>query len=190
VRKYLFTSTESDCDPGAKPKKIVEKSNKADTGRGDGWLWQLGKLTKMSNAEMEAWANEGGLLLIAVTFFFMRYPGDRVQWFRAEAEMQRWQEQCEQKLVELLRIRRSFGKMESVWVLLADMQPSEAHGSKAYARQKAAMYARRKSEAETKIKAVGYGQLLDETADVVALVEAERKTEAAVMNAALNGVAQ
>ena len=144
----------------------------------------------MSNAEMEAWANEGGLLLIAVTFFFMRYPGDRVQWFRAEAEMQRWQEQCEQKLVELLRIRRSFGKMESVWVLLADMQPSEAHGSKAYARQKAAMYARRKSEAETKIKAVGYGQLLDETADVVALVEAERKTEAAVMNAALNGVAQ
>ncbi|KAJ7922159.1 hypothetical protein B0H13DRAFT_1525370, partial [Mycena leptocephala] len=152
VRKYLFTSTESDCDPGAKPKKIVEKSNKADTGRGDGWLWQLGKLTKMSNAEMEARANEG----------------DRVQWFRAEAEMQRWQEQCEQKLVELLRIRRSFGKMESVWVLLADMQPSEAHGSKAYARQKAAMYARRKSEAETKIKAVGYGQLLDETADVVA----------------------
>ncbi|KAJ7852712.1 hypothetical protein B0H13DRAFT_1904487 [Mycena leptocephala] len=159
---------------GAKPKKIVEKSNKADMGRGDGWLWQLGKLTKMSNTEMEAWANEG----------------DRVQWFRAEAEMQRWQEQWEQKLVELLRIRRSFGKMESVWVLLADMQPPEAHGSKAYARQKVAMYARRKSEAETKIKAVGYGQLLDETADVVALIEAERKTEAAVMNAALNGVAQ
>jgi hypothetical protein len=77
VRKYLFTSTESDCDPGAKPKKIVEKSNKADMGRGDGWLWQLGKLTKMSNAEMEAWANEGGLLLIAVTFFheISRGPG-------------------------------------------------------------------------------------------------------------------
>ncbi|KAJ7845179.1 hypothetical protein B0H13DRAFT_1908520 [Mycena leptocephala] len=163
-------------------KKIVEKSNKADMGRGDGWLWQLGKLTKMSNTEMEAWANEGGLLLIAVTFFH-EISRDRVQWFRAEAEMQRWQEQWEQKLVELLRIRRSFGKMESVWVLLADMQPPEAHGSKAYARQKVAI-------GRDKIKAVGYGQLLDETADVVALIEAERKTEAAVMNAALNGVAQ
>ncbi|KAK6984450.1 hypothetical protein R3P38DRAFT_3292334 [Favolaschia claudopus] len=38
----------------------------------DGWLWQLGKLTKMSEAEMDEWANEG----------------DRVQWFRAEAEWQ------------------------------------------------------------------------------------------------------
>ncbi|KAJ7743252.1 hypothetical protein DFH07DRAFT_777464 [Mycena maculata] len=124
----------------------------------------------MSNTEMEAWSNEG----------------DRVQWFRAEAEMQRWQEQWEQKLVELLRTRRSFSKMESVWAQLADMQPSEAHGAKAYARQKAAMYARRKSEAEMQVKKVGYGQLLDETANVVALVEAERKTEVAVIDAALN----
>ncbi|KAJ7509367.1 hypothetical protein B0H11DRAFT_2184477 [Mycena galericulata] len=162
---------ESDCDLGAKPKKIAEKSNKDEMERPEGWLWQLGKLTKMSSTEMEAWSNEG----------------DRVQWFRAEAEMQRWQEQWEQKLVELLRTRRSFGKMESVWAQLADMQPSEAHGAKAYARQKAAMYARRKSEAEMQVKKVGYGQLLDETANVVALVEAERKTEAAVIDAALNG---
>ncbi|KAJ7460424.1 hypothetical protein B0H11DRAFT_1924017 [Mycena galericulata] len=159
---------------GAKPKKIAEKSNKDEMERPEGWLWQLGKLTKISNTEMEAWSNEG----------------DRVQWFRAEAEMQRWQEQWEQKLVELLRTRRSFGKMESVWAQLADMQPSEAHGAKAYARQKAAMYARRKSEAEIQVKKVGYGQLLDETANVVALVEAERKTEAAVIDAALNGIAQ
>jgi hypothetical protein len=32
--------------------------------------------------------------------------GDRVQWFRAEAEMQRWQEQGKQKLAELLRTSR------------------------------------------------------------------------------------
>lgn len=104
--------------------------------------------------------------------------------------MRRWQEQWEQKLVELLRTRRSFGKMESVWGQLAEIQPSEAHGAKAYARQKAAMHARRRTEAEAKIKAVGYGQLLDETANVIALIEEERKTDAAVINAALNGVAQ
>ncbi|KAK7037021.1 hypothetical protein R3P38DRAFT_2907575, partial [Favolaschia claudopus] len=49
-----------------------EASKVAADNRRDGWLWQLGKLTKMSEAEMDEWANEG----------------DRVQWFRAEAEWQ------------------------------------------------------------------------------------------------------
>ncbi|KAJ7601509.1 hypothetical protein DFH06DRAFT_1352712 [Mycena polygramma] len=64
---------------GPKPKKTTNKnkSTEEDEEKPEGWLWQLGKLTKMSSAEMEAWSNEG----------------DRVQWFRAEAEMQRWQEQ-------------------------------------------------------------------------------------------------
>lgn len=48
---------------GAKPK-TSEKSEKDATERPEGWLWQLGKLTKMSDTEMEAWSNEGGLLMI------------------------------------------------------------------------------------------------------------------------------
>ncbi|KAJ7803011.1 hypothetical protein B0H14DRAFT_2613749 [Mycena olivaceomarginata] len=39
----------------------------------EGWIWQLGKLTRMTETEMEEWSSEG----------------DRVQWFGAEAEMQR-----------------------------------------------------------------------------------------------------
>lgn len=27
--------------------------------RPDGWLWQLGKLTKMTDVEMEEWSSEG-----------------------------------------------------------------------------------------------------------------------------------
>ncbi|KAJ7039981.1 hypothetical protein C8F04DRAFT_1254428 [Mycena alexandri] len=57
----------------AQTKHVVDE-------RPDGWLWQLGRLSKMTDAEMVEWSNEG----------------DRVQWFRAEAEMQRWQEQTEQ----------------------------------------------------------------------------------------------
>jgi hypothetical protein len=54
--------------------------------------------------------------------------GNRVQWFRAEAEMQRWKEQKEQKLAELLRTNRSFLKMEATWTALATA------GHRAYAR--------------------------------------------------------
>ncbi|KAF7371487.1 CxC2 domain-containing protein [Mycena venus] len=106
----------------------------------------------------------------------MTHVGDRVQWFRAEAEMQRWQEQWEQKLAELLRTRRSFSKMQLVWEELASLQPLDSPGAAACARQKAAMYARRTAEAEKKIKEVGHEELLEETANIVAIVESERNT--------------
>ncbi|KAJ6474802.1 hypothetical protein C8R45DRAFT_935329 [Mycena sanguinolenta] len=145
-------------------KQEPEVSSKVPKDQSEGWLWQLGKLTKMTTAEMDAWANEGKPTSI----------GDRVQWFRAEAEMQRWQEQWEQKLVELLRTRRSFTKMESVWQDLAKLQPPDSHGMVAYAQQKAAMYAWRKQEAGRKIQEVGYAELLGDKANVVALIESER----------------
>ncbi|KAJ7111002.1 hypothetical protein C8R44DRAFT_633535, partial [Mycena epipterygia] len=63
--------------------------------RPSGWLWQMGKMGNLNKDEMHEWFIEG----------------DRVQWFRAEAEMQRWQEQIEQKLAELLRTIRSFRTM-------------------------------------------------------------------------------
>ncbi|KAJ6530202.1 hypothetical protein B0H19DRAFT_1328251 [Mycena capillaripes] len=125
-------------------------------------VWQLGKLTKMSDEEMDAWSSEG----------------DRVQWFRAQAEMQRWQEQIEQKLVELLRTARSFAKMQSVWLTLATKQPSDKPGAAAYARQKANMYKRRATEARKHLKDAGYQELLGATANVVLFVEEERKKEA------------
>jgi hypothetical protein len=111
--------------------------------------------------------------------------GDRVQWFRAEAEMQCWQEQGEQKLSELLRTSRSFAKMKVVWAELAVIQPSNRRGAQAYARQKAAMYERRASEACSKLRGLGYGHLLEKCANLVSFVQERRKKEAEFISQAV-----
>ncbi|KAK6997020.1 CxC2 domain-containing protein [Favolaschia claudopus] len=145
-----------------KAKTSEDETKKKGPEAADGWIWNLGKYTRMTDQEMDAWASEG----------------DRVQWFRAEADMQRWQEQIEQKLAELLRTRRSFLKMESVWLELAPLQPLDRPGAAAYARQKAAMYQRRASEAYTKLKELGYESLLRRDANLLEFVEQERKKQA------------
>ncbi|KAK7029348.1 hypothetical protein R3P38DRAFT_2934972 [Favolaschia claudopus] len=126
-------------------RKLREKTSEDETKKkgpeaADGWIWNLGKYTRMTNEEMDAWASEG----------------DRVQWFRAEADMQRWQEQIEQKLAELLRTRRAA----------------------AYACQKAAMYHRRASEAYTMLEELGYESLVRRDANLLEFVEQERKKQA------------
>ncbi|KAJ7198232.1 hypothetical protein C8J57DRAFT_1262468 [Mycena rebaudengoi] len=99
----VMSSTQMDkrrSGPRNKPTKPVKLP--VDE-RPAGWLWQLGKLTKMTDTEMEEWSSEG----------------DRVQWFWAEAEMKRWQEQGEQKIAELLRSNQSFKRIEASWTALA-----------------------------------------------------------------------
>ncbi|KAK7045235.1 CxC2 domain-containing protein [Favolaschia claudopus] len=145
-----------------KAKTSEDETKKKGPEAADGWIWNLGKYTRMTDEEMDAWASEG----------------DRVQWFRAEADMQRWQEQIEQKLAELLRTRRSFLKMESVWLELAPLQPLDRPGAAAYARQKAAMYRRRASEAYTMLKELGYETLVHQDANLLEFVEQERKKQA------------
>ncbi|KAF7371602.1 CxC2 domain-containing protein [Mycena venus] len=131
-----------------------------------GWLWELGKMGKLSEEQMKEWSNEG----------------DRVQWFRAEAEMQRWQEQVEQKLAELLRTIRSFRTMHTVWTRLAAMQPRGKIGAIAYARQKAAMYQRRMGDGQNLVLSTGYGALLAADANLINFVESERAKEALIVH--------
>ena len=128
---------------------------------------------------MDAWSSEGvnNPSSVCPILKVLMQIGDRVQWFRAEAEMQRWQKQGEQKLVGLLRTMRSFRKMQSVWAQLAENQPTDQRGRIAYARQKAAMYDRRRLEARSLVKAGGYGHLLEDTANVVSFVEEQREKE-------------
>ncbi|KAJ6616904.1 hypothetical protein B0H10DRAFT_1914835 [Mycena sp. CBHHK59/15] len=137
-----------------------EEQQDLDSRRPEGWLWQLGKMGRLSQSEMEEWSNEG----------------DRVQWFRAEAEMQRWQEQKEQKLVELLRTIRSFVKMQSIWSQLGDSHANQP-GHAAYARQKAWMYERRAEDARKLIRLGGYQALLSPKANVIEFIEGERMKE-------------
>nr|GAT44329.1 predicted protein [Mycena chlorophos] len=137
--------------------------------RPSGWIWQLGKFAKMNDAEMDAWSHEG----------------DRVQWFRAEAEMQRWREQREQKIAELLRARRSFLRMAQTWNTLADLN-AEKPGYSAYGHQKAAMFTRMAREVEERIKEAGYGELLAPDAKLVDWVAARRKAEDLEFEKAIN----
>ncbi|KAF7295985.1 CxC2 domain-containing protein [Mycena kentingensis (nom. inval.)] len=157
--------------PRAKSRKepAPGPSTAAQEARPSGWIWQLGKFTKMSDAEMDAWSQEG----------------DRVQWFRAEAEMQRWREQEEQKTAELLRTRRSFLKMEEVWAALA--LGSSEPGHRAYALQKCAMYSRLAAETTRFITAAGLDGLLVEGASLVDWVRAKRAEDDKDFEKKING---
>ncbi|KAJ7828326.1 hypothetical protein B0H13DRAFT_2373260 [Mycena leptocephala] len=102
--------------------RATETSQKAEE-RKEGWLWRdLGRMGKLTDEEMDAWSQEA----------------DRVQWFRAEAEVQRWQEHVEMRLAELLRTIRSFRKWDEVWLSLAEQQEKPGHAE--YAKQKAHIY--------------------------------------------------
>ncbi|KAJ7809343.1 hypothetical protein B0H14DRAFT_3151655 [Mycena olivaceomarginata] len=133
----------------------------------------------MSDTEMDELSNEGEVLTFRVlNVLNLTTPqGDRVQWFRAEAEMQRWQEQGEQKLAELLRTNRSFLKMEDTWTALALQNAPTKPGHSAYAKQKAAMYRKRAEMAQALILGVGYGDLLASDASLVQRVQEERDAE-------------
>ncbi|KAJ7830551.1 hypothetical protein B0H14DRAFT_3714972 [Mycena olivaceomarginata] len=67
-----------------------ERAKKGNSKKADGWIW-LESLTRgqaLSDEKLAAYKKES----------------DRVQWFRAEAEMYRWLEQYERKHAELMRV--------------------------------------------------------------------------------------
>jgi hypothetical protein len=63
-----------------------------------------------------------------------------VEWFRAEAEMERWREQWEIKLAEFIRCSQLFRTMAEAWTTLSERQESKVF--EVYARKTAAMYRR------------------------------------------------
>ncbi|TEB32847.1 hypothetical protein FA13DRAFT_1790529 [Coprinellus micaceus] len=79
-----------------------------------GWLWDIKSSSRhVSDKDVDAFLEEG----------------NRVQWFRAEADVIRWQEEWERKLIEFLRTIRHYDKMADVWESLAtsaDSSPSKA----------------------------------------------------------------
>jgi hypothetical protein len=98
--------------------------------------------------------------------------GDRVQWFRAEAEMERWREEWEVKQADFLRCIRSFGKMADVWQKLSagaskpeGCSRASEPGRTAYANQKSAMFRDMERHAKTTFRNAGYGELIDQLLD-------------------------
>ncbi|TFK32655.1 hypothetical protein BDQ12DRAFT_728501 [Crucibulum laeve] len=89
----------------------------------DGWIWWLEKMGRLSAEQIKEWIQEG----------------DCVQWFCAEAEMQRWLEEWEIKQADFMRCIQSFSKMHEVWTELAARNSNDGHIT--YAKWKAVMYA-------------------------------------------------
>ncbi|KAJ3831975.1 hypothetical protein F5878DRAFT_647165, partial [Lentinula raphanica] len=76
---------------------------------------------------------------------------DSVQWFRAEADMERWQEQLEIKHSEFLRLIASFTKHRDAWDLLMNHH-STTPGHQAYAREHRDMFDSLRIDAEEKYR--------------------------------------
>ncbi|KAF9034526.1 hypothetical protein BJ165DRAFT_1598483 [Panaeolus papilionaceus] len=94
----------------------------------DGWIWRLGRVSNLSVDDNRAWEEEDLIMLCR----------DVVHWFLAEAEMERWKEQREMKLVEFIRGIKTFKTYEKVWSNVSINQSDEA--AAVNSRKKAAMF--------------------------------------------------
>ncbi|KAI0312439.1 hypothetical protein OF83DRAFT_1087012 [Amylostereum chailletii] len=156
------SDTDTSAQRSAKPNKDRPEKRVKDDPRCEksGWIWTTGDRGKISAKEMDEWAEEG----------------DRVQWFRAEAEMQRWQEQEEIKQAEFIRTSNTFSGLQRVWTQLAESQPSDFMGHVAYARKKAAMWDRMQRECMQRLRDAGY-EPLRPGESLVDRITAKRKVE-------------
>jgi len=99
--------------------------------------------------------------------------------------MQRWQEEVEVKLAELMRSIRSFKKLKDVWTELSCSQADDLPGHVAYAKRQAAIYARLEFDSKKKLGEVGYKRLLSWDGMLVHFMEAKRAEEQAFLETAL-----
>ncbi|KAJ7695829.1 hypothetical protein B0H16DRAFT_1750553 [Mycena metata] len=107
-------------------QKKVKKAKKAD-----GWIWLQGltRAQSMNGDKLAAYRSES----------------ERVQWFRAEAEMYRWLEQYERKHAEFMRIIERYRRDSVVWAGLASAEETRnggLNGAVTFARMQAAMHRR------------------------------------------------
>ncbi|KAJ7202505.1 hypothetical protein GGX14DRAFT_352357 [Mycena pura] len=119
--------------------KHVKKKKKGK--KSDGWIWLEG-LTRGQHLGDESKLAE------------YKKESDRVQWFRAEAEMYRWLELYERKHAELIRTITRYRRDSEVWAGLADREEGivGVNGSTTFARMQAAMYKRLEHNAKLTFK--------------------------------------
>ncbi|KAJ7195277.1 hypothetical protein B0H12DRAFT_1082238 [Mycena haematopus] len=140
--------------------------------RKGGWLWTF-QVGKMGTEEFEEWMAEG----------------DKIQWFRAEAEMERWREEVETVLADWRTTIRSFEKYKKTWGQLAEMQDPNNTGHIAYAKQKADMFAKRELEGRTllpahKVLGPKYGMIVQDV-DLVEFVTQNRRRDQTLLDGVL-----
>ncbi|KAJ7435497.1 hypothetical protein B0H11DRAFT_2257158 [Mycena galericulata] len=149
---------------GARRKPAEKRKNKeaaqaaidADPKNKNGWLWELRRPSNMSEKEMLEWQEEG----------------DRVQWARAEAEMDRFQEQKELKLSEFLRCIISFRTNAEIWTAMS--LTATDPGFPEYAKQTASMWTSLVEQCERPLVMAGCKFALEPNFDLVKHLEQER----------------
>ncbi|KAF7289812.1 CxC2 domain-containing protein [Mycena indigotica] len=138
----VLSSAEDSDDPLTQsPVKHTQLRKKKKDKKGDGWIW------------LENWVNKRGLTDEKLQAY--KLESDRVQYFRAEAEMYRWLEQYERKHAELFRVIERFHRDAVVWTGLADrhqQQNGHVDGAVTFARMQAAMHRRLQHNAEVVFK--------------------------------------
>ncbi|KAJ6506461.1 hypothetical protein DFH09DRAFT_867734, partial [Mycena vulgaris] len=99
-----------------------------DGAKTEGWIWRQGYYGNLTDEEEAKYVQD-----------FHCYIAAKVQWHRAWADMERWQEELEIVGQEFRRAVQGFNKMHSVWTALADDHKNNP-GRKAYASKVASMY--------------------------------------------------
>ncbi|KAJ7450922.1 hypothetical protein B0H11DRAFT_2246504 [Mycena galericulata] len=133
--------SDSDVDLSPKQKQAKKQRGKKKEKKTDGWIW-LESLTRGRNLGADKMAE-------------YKSESDRVQWFRAEAEMYRWLEQYERKHAELMRVIERYRRDGVVWTGLADREEERnggVNGAATFARMQAAMYNRLEHNAKVTFK--------------------------------------
>ncbi|KAJ7501520.1 hypothetical protein B0H11DRAFT_2224403 [Mycena galericulata] len=139
-----------------KNKEAAQAAIDADPKNKNGWLWELRRPSNMSEKEMLEWQEEG----------------DRVQWARAEAEMDRFQEQKELKLSEFLRCIISFRTNAEIWTAMS--LTATDPGFPEYAKQTAYMWTSLVEQCERHLVMAGCKFALEPNFDLVKHLEQER----------------
>ncbi|KAF4609782.1 hypothetical protein D9613_011934 [Agrocybe pediades] len=126
-----------------------------------GWIWRLGAMQDLSEKDLQEWSDES----------------DSIQWFRAEAEMQRWQEEHEIVQAQFVRCIRAFHTMSKVWTRMSD-DATASPGHQCYARKMAARYSRLEIEARGKFASAGYANKIvgmDKGLPLAEMINADRE---------------
>src|SRR6266700_6782183 len=112
----------------------------------------------MTDEDIEKWMSQGEYsadACLGLQVASCKILGDHVQWFRAEAEMERWREEWEIKQADFLHCIRSFGKMSEVWEEMAS--DSIEAGKCAYAKHKSAIFKEMERHGRMLFSDAGYG---------------------------------
>ncbi|KAJ6595454.1 hypothetical protein B0H10DRAFT_2328574 [Mycena sp. CBHHK59/15] len=131
--------------PSKQGRRKEVKKGKSKKKR-DGWIWleSLMRGQGQSDEKLVAYKKES----------------DRVQWFRAEAEMYRWLEQYEHKHAELFHVIGRYRRDSVVWAGQADREEERnggPNGKVTYGRMQAAMHRRLEHNAKVIFKSAESG---------------------------------